>query len=503
MRRLASFAGLAVLAASGLALASRDTRAAAAQGGPAAVAAPALRLFPVTGSLPGLTGITSAGDARLFLTLQQGQIVIWDGAQVLPTPFLDISTRISCCGERGLLSTAFDPQHAGGIFYVNYTDLLGRTVVERFLTSADPNVADAGSGVPLLTIDQPAANHNGGQLQFGPDGFLYVGMGDGGGGNDPFCNAQSESTLLGKMLRIDPNQSFDDPPFYAIPPDNPFRTGGGPPEAWAFGLRNPWRFSFDRLTGDLFIGDVGQGRREEIDFQPAASAGGENYGWKVMEGTLCGDGDSVGCPAGTPPCNDPRYTLPILEYDHDDGDCSVTGGFVYRGLSIPDLYGRYVYGDFCTGRIWVATRQGGGWTAELLPSEAPQLTTFGEGADGELYVGTATGTLFRVEPTASYEPTIATISPTASGLRGPTLVRITGSNFTAQSEVFFGSQAAVVTVLDPNTLVALAPPSAPGLVDVVVQNPGALPAVRVGAFTYVDVPIVHVAPHGPTRIVDR
>ena len=334
------------------------------------------------------TFVTHAGDTRLFLTLQRGRIVIYDGVGVLPTSFLDITPLVSCCGERGFLSMAFHPRYLeNGFFFVNYTNTAGDTVVARYrVSSSNRDRADAGSGVVLLTIGQPFANHNGGQLQFGPDGYLYVGMGDGGSGNDPFCHAQRGDSLLGKMLRIDVDRNVGAPPFYGIPPDNPFAGPGNPlDEVWASGLRNPWRFSFDRATGDLWIGDVGQGAREEIDFQPRASRGGENYGWKMMEGTICGGGGTSGCPAGVLPCNAPSLVLPIFQYSHGSGECSVTGGYVYRGTRIPQLTGVYVYGDYCSGRIW------GG--SQLLTPRAPRLTSFGEDAQGELYLVTEDGSL--------------------------------------------------------------------------------------------------------------
>jgi glucose/arabinose dehydrogenase len=213
-------------------------------------------------------------------------------------------------------------------------------VIARYRVSSDPGAADSSSGVTLLTIPQPFANHNGGQLAFGPDGYLYVGMGDGGSANDPMCNGQRDETLLGKILRIDVDANVNSAPFYGIPPDNPFAAPGGPrDEIWAKGLRNPWRFSFDRLTGDLYIGDVGQGAREEVDFQAAGGVGSHNYGWKVMEGTQCGGGGTSGCPSGTPACNSPALTPPIVEYSHAAGDCSITGGYGDRGPSIPALGG--------------------------------------------------------------------------------------------------------------------------------------------------------------------
>ena len=250
-------------------------------------------------------------------------------------PFLYIESIVSSIGERGLLSVAFHPNYKNnGNFYVNYTNTIGDTVVARYSVSADPNVADRDSSIILLTIPQPFSNHNGGGLQFGPDDYLYIGMGDGGSAGDPQNNAQNKGSLLGKILRIDVDSSFP----YAIPSGNPFV--GNPlarDEIWALGLRNPWRFSFDRLTGDLFIADVGQGSWEELNFQLVKSSGGENYGWRMMEGSQC-----FNPPAN---CNDGTLTLPILEYDHTLG-CSITGGFRYRGNSNPQLYGIYIYGDF-------------------------------------------------------------------------------------------------------------------------------------------------------------
>jgi glucose/arabinose dehydrogenase len=484
---------LLVLGATGAVLASRPGHGAATAASSArkdAAAAPTVLLQPVADGLPDITSITHAGDGRLFVTLQRGQVVIWDGSQVLPTPFLDLSSLVICCGEQGLLSIAFHPNYAvNGFFFVDYTDLTGRTIVARYrISDFDANQADAFSGVTLLTIDQPYANHNGGQLQFGPDGLLYIGMGDGGSGNDPQCHAQSSDSLLGKMLRIDVNQSVDRAPYYGIPAENPYVSTTGPAEAWAFGLRNPWRFSFDRLTGDLFIGDVGQDAREEIDYQPLTSRGGQNYGWKVMEGTLCGAGGTSGCTVQPPPCGDPLYTLPILEYSHDGGNCAVTGGYMYRGRAIPDLQGSYVYGDYCSGRIWAASLQAGTWSPALLPISASSLTTFGEDVTGELYVG-ASGTLYEIVPPAALPPTIATIAPASGSTRGGERVRITGTNFTSRTGVAFGASAAAVTVQSSTVLVAVAPPHPPGLVDVAVANPGVTPAVRTGGFGYVAIPV--------------
>ncbi len=504
MKRAVRF--LVALAAAGAVLASRTGHGAASTvRKEAAAVVPTVQLLPLAGDLTGITAITNAGDGRVFVTLQHGQIVIWDGTQVLPTPFLDISSLIICCGEQGLLSTAFHPSYAtNGFFFVNYTNGAGQTVVARYRVSVgDRNTADPFSVAVLLTIDQPYTNHNGGQLQFGPDGFLYVGMGDGGSANDPQCHAQSSDSLLGKMLRIDVNQSVDRSPYYGIPAENPYVSTGGPAEAWAYGLRNPWRFSFDRLTGDLFIGDVGQGAREEIDYQPLTSRGGENYGWKIMEGTLCGTGGSSGCAGPVAACGDPSYTLPILEYSHDNGNCSVTGGYVYRGRAIPDLAGLYLYGDFCSGRIWAASHQSGTWSPVLLPISLPQLTTFGEDDSGELFVGTSTGALYLIAPPAALPPTIDTITPASGFTRGGEPVAITGTNFTSQTRVYFGAFPAAVEVQNPTALVAITPAHPAGLVDVTVVNNGATPAVRTLAFGYLPISVVPTPGGRVPRVVTR
>jgi glucose/arabinose dehydrogenase len=471
---------------------------------------PDVRLTPVAGPLGNLTGITHAGDGRLFLTLQRGRIVIWENGAVLPTPFLDISARVICCGEQGLLSTAFHPDYAtNGLFYVYYTDLQGDIQIDRLEASAgNPDVADPFTRVTLLTIDHPdPTNHNGGQLQFGPDGMLYAGVGDGGSANDPQCYAQRREPqsgrrdLLGKLLRIDVNQSMPPQP-YGIPIDNPFVGTGGPDEAWAIGLRNPWRFSFDRLTGDLLIGDVGQGSIEEIDHQLQQSTGGQNYGWKMMEGTVC-TGNTGNCPEDVPACDSPLLTLPILEYDHGGGRCSVTGGYVYRGQQIPDLYGRYVYGDFCSGEIWGAFPEGAGWTTELLPISADALTTFGEDSAGELYVGTQAGNVYRIEAVSPGAPVITAITPPQGYERGSDLVTITGSGFAGGIQVLFGTTPALaVTLLSPTELLVVAPPHSAGAVDVTVTNPGAPPAVEPNGFVYVAMPQATPGPRD-TRVITR
>ena len=343
----------------------------------------AVVLEPVATGLNSPVAITHAGDSRLFITQQSGQVMIHDGTGIRPTPFLDVSNLITTGNERGLLSVAFHPQYQqNGAFYVNYTNTGGHTVIARYLRSAgDPNRADASSGRVILTIEQPFANHNGGQLQFGPDGYLYIGMGDGGSGGDPGNRAQSLTTLLGKMLRI---QVHGVELGYSNPPSNPFGN-----EIWALGLRNPWRFSFDRLTGDLWIADVGQGSREEIDFQPATSIGGENYGWRRMEGSRCFE------PATN--CNPGNLVLPVIEYGHTHGACSVTGGYVYRGTRSPRLYGKYLYGDFCNGVIWTGERQGDGTvTSRVLTDTTFLISTFGEDLNGEVYVADHRGSIYRI-----------------------------------------------------------------------------------------------------------
>ena len=352
-------------------------------------AQPALTLKPIITGVNRPVAVTHAGDGsgRLFVTLQAGQIIIYDGEEVLPTPFLDILSLVGCCGERGLLSAAFHPNYASsGFFFVNYTNNSGDTVIARYSVSSDPNLADPDSAVILMTISQPFSNHNGGQLNFGADGYLYIGMGDGGSAGDPGDRAQDPAELLGKMLRIDVDGALP----YGIPPTNPFI--GDPStrdEIWALGLRNPWRFSFDRLTGDLFIADVGQGSREEVSFQHRSSPGSENYGWRRMEGSIC-----FNPPAA---CDNGLLTLPILEYSHSLG-CSITGGYRYRGDRIQELYEMYVYGDYCSGRIWGAMEQGGEWTTTLLLDTSLSISTFGEDQNGELYVTdlSSSGTVYRL-----------------------------------------------------------------------------------------------------------
>jgi glucose/arabinose dehydrogenase len=362
--------------------------------------------------VPIVTGVTRPvdllqspipGDGRLFVVQQNGQIRIVENGVLLATPFLNLAGTVSASGnERGLLGMAFHPNYGNGTdwFFVNYTTVAspGSTVIARYSVSSDPNVADATSGVTLLTYSQPNTNHNGGQIAFGPDGYLYIASGDGGGSNDPNCTGQNLQSLLGKILRLDVDSNSTSPPYHAIPATNPFVGMTGRDEIWAWGLRNPWRFSFDRATGDLWIADVGQGAREEINFQPAASTGGENYGWKVMEGTIC-TGQAGGCAtAGVtlPPCNDASLVLPVRQYTTGlAGNCAIIGGFVYRGSALPNLAGWYIHGDHCSGDIWAYNRTTN-QNVELFDAVGAILT-FGQARNGELYVGAGT-TVYRIAP---------------------------------------------------------------------------------------------------------
>ena len=350
-----------------------------------------VRLEPVVTGLNQPLDLVNAGDGtgRLFVVEQAGRVRVLQNGTLTNEPFLDISDKTEGGGEQGLLGLAFHPDYVdNGLFYVNYTDLQDNTVVAEYQVSADPARADADSETVLLTIPQPYRNHNGGDLAFGPDGYLYIATGDGGSGGDPLDSGQSLDTHLGKLLRIDVNggDAAGGTP-YAVPADNPFvNTAGALPEIWAYGLRNPWRFSFDRDTGDLYIGDVGQNAFEEIDFQNADSAGGENYGWNVMEGFHCYNADS---------CDESGLVLPIAEYPHSEGK-SVTGGYVYRGAAIPELVGQYVYGDFGSGRVWRAQQQNGEWTSELLLESGLNIAGFGTDEAGELYVVAINGGVYRL-----------------------------------------------------------------------------------------------------------
>ena len=342
----------------------------------------------IAGNFQRPTYLTHAFDDRLFVVEQTGRITILQNGQRLSQPFLDISRQVESGGnEQGLLSLAFHPTDHSR-FFVNYTDSQGDTRISEFAVSAqDPNQAAAHSERVLLTIAQPYGNHNGGQIQFGPDGYLYVGMGDGGSGGDPEGHGQNKATLLGALLRLDVDQSQP----YAIPSDNPFvNDPASRPEIWAYGLRNPWRFSFDRLTGDLYTADVGQNAWEELNFVAASlSSGGENYGWNRLEGTHC---------FNLPVCRSTGTTLPIVEYDHNEG-CSITGGYVYRGERFPSLSGHYFFSDYCGGVIWNLRQTGDGWQKNPLLETDLNIASFGEDAAGELYVlDHADGDIYQLQP---------------------------------------------------------------------------------------------------------
>jgi glucose/arabinose dehydrogenase len=355
--------------------------------------ASAQRLVEVAGGLTRPVSITHAGDGseRLFVVEQGGMVRVLVAGELHAEPYLDLTRRTEARGERGLLGLAFHPRFAeNGRLFVHYTDRSGTTIVSELRTPdpAAPRV-DAGTERIVLSQSQPYANHNGGQIAFGPDGYLYIALGDGGSGGDPLDAGQDLSTWLGTLLRID----VDGGEPYAVPNSNPFvGNRSARPEIWAYGLRNPWRFSFDRETGDLWIADVGQNAVEEVNLQSASSRGGENYGWRLMEGDRC-----FQPPSG---CQDGTLVLPVITYTHGSGwGRSVTGGYVYRGSELPDLVGRYVFGDFVSGRIFVAEGRDGGWTARPLLDPGFSVSTFGQDEAGELYVAAYdSGRLYRFDP---------------------------------------------------------------------------------------------------------
>jgi glucose/arabinose dehydrogenase len=357
--------------------------------------------MPVPGSGLRLETITTDFDQPLFLTFAPGDpstrlfvvekdgiIRILENGVILPTPFLDITSLTTKLEEQGLLGLAFSPDYeTSGRFYVSYTAFGpapgGKSVIARYHVSSNPNLADAASDTTILEVAQPEDNHNGGMIAFGPDGYLYVGLGDGGGAGDPQGYGQRRDDFLGSLLRLDVSGAA-----YTIPPDNPFvGMQGVRDELWNYGLRNPWRFSFDRQTNDLYIGDVGQADREEVDVQPA-NGGGENYGWNKMEGLHC-------YPPGSQ-CNTSGLTLPVVDYSHASG-CSITGGYVYRGAALPSIQGTYFYSDYCSGLLWSFKWQGGTLTEQhSWPQPPGNVTSFGEDAAGELYILTRGGGVYKI-----------------------------------------------------------------------------------------------------------
>ena len=316
------------------------------------------------------------GSGRLFIIEKKGYIRIYENGQLLDAPFLDITDRVNAgSNEMGLLGLAFHPDYEqNGFFYVNYTGDGGNTRISRFQASG--NSADRNSETVLLVIEQPYPNHNGGALAFGPDGYLYAGLGDGGSAGDPQKNGQNTNSLLGKILRLDVNNG--DP--YAIPSDNPFGN-----EVWAYGLRNPWRISFDRATGDLWIGDVGQNQWEEIDYLPAGSPSGANFGWSIMEGNHSYDGEPQS-----------GMYLPVAEYSHAEGGCSVTGGYVYRGAAMPEWNGIYLYGDYCSGKVWALILSDGQWQSQVMFETGVLITSFGQDESGEIYLASDNGNVYHL-----------------------------------------------------------------------------------------------------------
>lgn len=332
--------------------------------------------------------LTHAFDDRLFILEQAGTIRILQNGELLPAPFLDILDPVnSNSNEQGLLGLAFHPNYQeNGYFFLNYTNLNGGTNIARYRVSSDPNIADPASEQILLTIPQPYANHNGGMIAFGPDGYLYVGMGDGGSQGDPEGNGQNTGTLLGSILRLDVD-SLDGS--YTIPADNPFVDDpNARPEVWAYGFRNPWRFSFDRLTGDLFVADVGQNTYEEVSWQAAGTPGGQNFGWNFMEGNHCYVAN----------CNPADFVPAIFEYDHAQG-CSISGGYIYRGQQFLSLYGNYFVADFCSGIIWGVFQQpDGSWQSTIVHRSNLPINSFGEDVNGELYVVARTGQILQIRP---------------------------------------------------------------------------------------------------------
>jgi glucose/arabinose dehydrogenase len=367
--------------------------ACSSQSGPTLPQGTGARLLEVASGLSFPLYLTAPPNdaARLFIVEKTGGIRIVKDGTLLVTPFLDISGKVSNGGEQGVLGLAFDPNYASnGRFFVHYTDPAGNTRLSSFQVSANPDIADAGSEQVILTAPQPYPNHNGGQLLFGPDGLLYLGLGDGGASGDPERRGQNLSDLLGAILRLDVGAGSS----YAVPSDNPFvAQAGARPEIWSYGLRNPWRFSFDRGTGDLYIADVGEGQFEEIDVSPAAGGAGKglNFGWNRMEGSHCFNSGQ---------CDQAGLTLPAYEYSHSNG-CSITGGYIYRGSAIPSLQGLYFFADYCQG--WVRSfRYSNGATTELTDWQALKpggsITSFGEDASGELYLIVESGRVFKIVP---------------------------------------------------------------------------------------------------------
>lgn len=382
------FSFLPVLAMLGLTLCSLPGSQVVAQETAPNLAAFDLELEQISGGLnqPVFLVDPDDGTGRLFLVEQSGAVRVVQENLLLDVPLLNIAGQISTSSEQGLLSIALHPDFpVNGQLFVSYTDVDGNTAIERWSISADdPNIADPASAELILAVEQPAPNHNGGLIMFGPDGYLYIGLGDGGGQGDPSGNGQRLDTLLGKILRIDVDSTTGDLP-YGIPADNPFiETDGARAEIWAYGFRNPWRFSFDRETGDLLVGDVGQGEIEEASLIPAGE-GGLNFAWNSKEGPNC---------YAISPCEDNSFIEPFFWYDHGVGGCSIVGGYVYRGAAMPELNGAYITGDYCTGEVWAVNPETGEHTEPIL--SGLNISSFAEDAAGEIYIVDLNGGIYRI-----------------------------------------------------------------------------------------------------------
>ena len=421
------------------------------------------------------------GSGRRFIVERDGRILIVDADDnVLTQPFLNITSQVNTFFEGGLLGLAFHPDFpSNGRFFVNFTSSgspLVTRIVEFEVDSDKPNLADPTSQRNILSIPQPAGNHNGGDLHFGPDGYLYIGMGDGG----PSSPSQNPESLLGSMLRIDidgddfPDDSNTN---YAIPADNPLIGLTGRDETWAYGLRNPYRFSFDRDTGDLWISDVGQVTWEEINLQPAGDPGGQNYGWDVCEGAWQRG-------STTQPCNLPGSTLPVIEYRRISPQCSVTGGYRYRG-PFASLQGLYIYSDYCSGQVWFAYEEDDAWVSEPIESLGFGVVGFGEDEAGHLYILRDNGQVIRVEVDEALAPQLAAVQPEQGPVSGGTQVSLSGENFAAGASVMFGESACQdIEVVSASEITCITPSAEPGSVDVTVTNPDEQSDTLAAGFTY-------------------
>lgn len=394
----------------------------------------------ISSGLSSPVDITNAGDGtnRLFIVEQGGSIRVWRSGSLLPTPFLNISAIITGGGERGLLSLAFHPDYeTNRYFFVYYTNLSGDITIARYRADAlNPDIADPLSGVVLLSIPKPFANHNGGDLNFGPDGYLYFGTGDGGSGGDPNNFAQNGLSLLGKMIRIDVN-NFSTPPYYSIPADNPYLSDPAVDDhIWSLGLRNPWRWSFDRLTNDMWIADVGQGSWEEVNYRPSGNTGGLNYGWRCYEGNAAYN--NAGC------LPQASYSSPIFAYPHvfATGGFSITGGFVYRGAEYPVLQGYYICADYVSGNVWLINPDGvGGWITRRQAGLPGSISAFGEAEDGTLYAVSLSGPVYKINVAAILPLSLLSFSGKKENTGTDLKWTVTGTEQTSHFEVEYSADS--------------------------------------------------------------